>query len=321
MYVTLQNIYQAQANLVNITRKTPIIYSEKLSSLVGAEIYLKLENIQVTGSFKVRGAFNKVSALTKDKRANGVVAFSAGNHGAGTAYAASKMGVPCLVVMPDVPNEDKKQSILSYGAEVVPGGMTSVEMFKTAVKLVEERGMTLIHPFNDLHIIAGQGTVGNELMKQLPDVDVVVCAVSGGGLISGVAAAVKETKPRTQMIGVNTEGAQAMYQSLANDRVTEVEEVNTIADGLMAKEPGELTFNHTKKYVDDMVLVSEEKIKETVGIMAKETKTIVEPSGAAALAALLEGKVSLEKNQKVCVIVSGGNAEKHLYGELFSSYY
>ena len=319
MLVTLDQIHKAKANLAGVTHKTPLLFQKELSEMCENDIYLKLENLQLTGSFKVRGAFNKVSSLTQKEKENGVVAFSAGNHGAGTAYAAQVLGIPSTIVMPNTPNPEKKESIISFGSKVVLGGETSVEMFEKALDIQNTKRMTMIHPFNDPYIISGQGSVGIEILEDLPEVDVVICAVSGGGLISGVATAIKETRPRTKVIGVNTEGAQAMYQSIRNGEITEVEEVNTIADGLMAKKPGDLTFSHTEKYVDDLILVSEENIRKTVALLAKTTKTIVEPSGAAAIASLLAGNIKYKK-KKVAVIVSGGNVENKLFTELIQTY-
>lgn len=319
MYVTVRQIEQARANLSGIIQATPLQYSRTFSGMSGNQIFLKPENLQKTGSFKIRGAYNKIANLPKEDQKYGVVAFSAGNHGAGTAYAAQKLGISATVVMPDHPVPSKQQAILGYGARVVYGGTTSISMYEKAYQLHKEEGLAMVHPFEDLYTIAGQGTIGLELLEELPEAEAVVVPVSGGGLISGVAAALKELKPTIQVIGVNTEGARAMYESIQNGRPTEVEKVETIADGLMAKKPGEMTFAHTQKYVDDMILVSEEEIAKTLTILAERAKLVVEPSGAAALAALLFGRTSI-KNKKVIAMVSGGNTNMELFAALIQKY-
>lgn len=313
--VSLSEIERARERLTGVVHTTRLLYSESLSVVTGSQLYLKPENLQVTGSFKVRGAYNKISSTLAAAREHGVIAFSAGNHGAGTAYAAMRLGAKATVVMPDHPVEDKRQAILSYGADVVLGGPTSISMFKKAQEIQDQTGAIMVHPFDDPFIIAGQGTIGLEIIEELPDVDVVVVPVSGGGLISGIAVAIKEKKPSTRVIGVNSEGARAMYESCQNGAVTEVDRIETIADGLMAKRPGEVTFEHVSKYVDDLVLVSEENIARGVSLMARRTRLVVEPSGAAALAAAVYGDIEL-KGQRVVVIASGGNADMGLFARL-----
>jgi threonine dehydratase len=319
MYVTLEQIRQAKANLANIIIPTPLQYSKTFSDLAENDIYMKPENLQKTGSFKIRGAYNKIANLSEEEKAKGVVAFSAGNHGAGTAYAAKLLGVKATVVMPNNPVPSKKNAILGYGAKVIEGGTTSIEMYEAAYKLHKEEGLVMVHPFEDMYTIAGQGTVGLEIIEDLPTLEAVIVPVSGGGLIAGVAAALKELKPTIKVIGINTEGAMAMYESIKNDTPTEVTEVNTIADGLMAKKPGDITFAHTKRYVDEMILVSEEQIAKTVAFVAERAKLVIEPSGAAALAAMLYKRTSL-KNKKVVVLLSGGNANMALFSSLIEQY-
>lgn len=319
MYVTLKEIQQARANLAGVIIPTPLQDSSTFSKLSGNEVYLKTENLQKTGSFKIRGAYNKIANLSKEEQARGVVAFSAGNHGAGTAYAAKQLGIRATVVMPENPVASKKNAIETYGARTIEYGTTSIAMYEKAFQLHQEEGLTMVHPFDDLHIIAGQGTIGLEILEEQPDLDAIIVPVSGGGLISGVAAALKELKPTIKVIGVNTEGATAMYTSLQHGKPTEVDKVNTIADGLMAKKPGELTFAHTQRYVDDLVLVKESEIAECVSQLAERAKLVVEPSGAAAMAAMINGHVSL-RNKKVAVMVSGGNISFELYQALIQQY-
>ncbi|WP_243297382.1 threonine ammonia-lyase [Bacillus litorisediminis] len=319
MFVTLNQIQQARANLAGVIIPTPLQDSSTFSKLSGNEIYLKTENLQKTGSFKIRGAYNKIANLSAEEQSKGVVAFSAGNHGAGTAYAAQKLGIRATVVMPENPVASKKNAIESYGARAIEYGTTSIAMYEKAYQLHLEEGLTMVHPFDDIHIIAGQGTIGLEILEEKPDLDAVIVPVSGGGLISGIAAAIKEIKPTIKVIGVNTEGATAMYTSLQHGHPVEVEKVNTIADGLMAKKPGELTFAHTQKYVDDLVLVKESEIAECVSQLAERAKLVVEPSGAAAMAAMINGHINL-RNKKVAVIVSGGNISFELYQTLIKEY-
>jgi threonine dehydratase len=319
MLVTLNQIQQARANLAGNINPTPLQHSSTFSALSGNDIFLKTENLQKTGSFKIRGAYNKIANLTREEKSKGVVAFSAGNHGAGTAYAAQRLGISATVVMPENPVASKKNAIVGYGARAIEYGTTSIAMYEKAFELHKEEGLVMIHPFDDLHIIAGQGTIGLELLEDLPELDAVVVPVSGGGLISGIAAAIKQIKPTIEVIGVNTEGATAMYSSLQEGRPVEVP-VNTIADGLMAKKPGDLTFVHTQRYVDDLVLVSEDEIANTVSFLAERAKLVVEPSGAAALAAMINGHVPL-KNKKVAIMVSGGNVCLNLFQSLIRQYY
>ncbi|MDN7245100.1 threonine ammonia-lyase [Planococcus shenhongbingii] len=319
MYVTLQQIHQAKANLAGVIVPTPLQESRTFSELTGNGVYLKTENLQKTGSFKIRGAYNKIVNLTEQEKENGIVAFSAGNHGAGTAYAAQRLGISATVVMPTNPVASKKNAIMQYGAKAIEYGTTSIDMYEKALELHRAEGRTMIHPFEDPYVIAGQGTIGLEILQDLPETEAVIVPVSGGGLISGVAAALKEIKPTLKVIGVNTEGAMAMYMSLQHGKPMEVEKVETIADGLMAKKPGDLTFAHTQRYVDDLVLVSEEAIANCVAFMAERTKLVVEPSGAAAMAAMLSGNIKL-KGKKTVVMVSGGNISFELYQSLIQQY-
>jgi threonine dehydratase len=320
MIVSLKDIKQARATLAGVIHATPLQFSQTFSDLSGNNVYLKPENLQKTGSFKIRGAYNKIINLSEAEKARGVVAFSAGNHGAGTAYAAQKAHIPATVVMPENPVPSKKRAITDmYGARAIEHGTDSITMFKKALQLHEEEGLAMIHPFDDLYTIAGQGTISLEILEELPELDAIIVPVSGGGLISGVAAAAKEIKPSIKIIGVNTEGATAMYSSLQAGYPVEVEKVETIADGLMAKKPGELTFAHTQKYVDDLVLVSEEEIANAVAFLAERTKLVVEPSGAAATAALLNHHTGI-KNKNIAVMVSGGNISFELYQSLIQKY-
>ncbi|WP_019122117.1 threonine ammonia-lyase [Brevibacillus massiliensis] len=319
MYVTVSDIQQARENLVGVIQATPLQYSKTFSDMSGNEIYFKPENLQKTGSFKVRGAYHKISHLSAAEKSAGVVAFSAGNHGAGTAYAARLLGVKATISMPTEPVQSKKAAVIGYGARVVDGGSTSITMYQRALELSQSEGLTMVHPFDDLLTIAGQGTIGLEILDELPDVEAVIIPVGGGGLISGVAAALKESNPAIQVIGVNPEGARSMYESVVTGRLTEVDQLETMADGLKAKRVGERTFAHAQKYVDEMVLVSEEEIAKAAVLLAARGKLVAEPSGAAALAAMAFQRTRL-RGKKTVVLVSGGNVDMKLFADLIARY-
>lgn len=319
MLVRMEDIKQAKDTLSGVLNETPLQYSKTFSDQTGNEIFIKPENLQKTGSFKIRGAYNKIANLPNTTKNKGVVAFSAGNHGAGTAYAAKTLGLQSTIVLPENPVLSKKNAIIDYGAKAVEWGKDTKVMHQKALRFHEKSGMEMVHPFEDYYTIAGQGTIGIEIINELPSIDAVIVPVSGGGLISGIATALKEMKPSVEIIGVNTEGAQAMYYSMQQGEPSEVEKVETIADGLMAKKPGELTFKHTQKYVDRFVLVTEEEIAESVVILSERAKLVVEPSGAAALAAILYHDLHL-KNKKVVVLASGGNVNLELYSHLITKY-
>jgi threonine dehydratase len=317
-YVSLTQIKEAKEKLQSIIVPTPLLYSKTFSHMTGAdELYLKPECLQKSGSFKVRGAYNKITSLTEEQRKKGVVAFSAGNHGSGTAYAAKVSGTKCTIIMPKSAVKVKVDAVKDYGADVLLHGKISFELASKAKELSEQYGYTLIHPFDDPYTIAGQGTIGLEIFEELPDVDVVVTGTSGGGLLSGVACALKHLNPNIKIYGVNAEGAQAMRLSLVNDKPTPWPEINTIADGLTAAQPGNISFKHVKRYADDVVVVSDEEIKKAMMLMAERAKLVAEPAGAAALAALLFNKIDV-KGKKVVAMVSGGNVDLSLFAEIIS---
>lgn len=320
MYINLQKITQAKANITGVINETPLHYSDSFSHLAGNDIYLKLENLQVTGSFKIRGALNKILSLSAEEKSRGVVAFSAGNHGMGVAYASKRLGIQATVVLPENSILEKKKAILDLGANIVEESPESLALYERALRFQEEQGLALVHPYDDPLIIAGQGTIGIEIIDNLPEVDVVIVPVSGGGLISGIATALKEIKPTIKVIGVNIESVPAMYQSLKKGFPTKVDIKETIADGLTANKPGDLTFKHTQKYVDDLVLVSENEIAEAVYLLSKNTKLVVEPSGTVALAAILNQSTNL-KNRKIAVLLTGGNINMELYTSIINKYH
>lgn len=314
--VSMEQIKEAQRKLQKVIVPTPLLYSRTFSDMTGAdELYLKLECFQKSGSFKVRGAYNKMTSLTLEQKEKGVIAFSAGNHGSGTAYAAKVSGIKSTIVMPENAVQVKVDAVKDYGADVVLCGRTSFELASKAKELSEQYGYTLIHPFDDPYTIAGQGTIGLEIFNELSDVDVVVTGTSGGGLLSGVAYALKHLKPDIEVYGVNAEGAQAMRLSLSEGRPTAWNDINTIADGLTAGKPGNLNFKYVSKYADDVVVVSDEEIKEAMVLMAERSKLVVEPAGAASLAALLFGRINT-KGKKVVAIVSGGNVDLSFFAQI-----
>ncbi|MEW6524573.1 MAG: threonine/serine dehydratase [Bacillota bacterium] len=312
--VTMSGIRDAWAALRGVTHITPLITSRTLDHLAGARVFLKAENFQRTGSFKLRGAYN---LLRLGDFSRGVVTASSGNHGAALAYAAGRLGIAARVVMPVDAPAAKVAAARSYGAEVELYGKTSPERQQRAQELADRQGLGYAHSYDDPRIIAGQGTVALEVLDQLPDVDMMVVPVGGGGLISGVAVCCKESTPRVRVTGVEPSGADRMTRSLQAGRCREVPHVNTLADGLRVKLPGELTFEYVRRLVDQVVTVTDEEILCAMRFLFERCKLVVEPSGAAALAAVLSGKVA--PGQKVAVVLSGGNVELGRLGELFSA--
>lgn len=304
-------IIEADKILHGVIHRTPIDKSRTFSSWTGGQVHLKLENLQKTGSFKVRGAYYKISKLVSRQQVKKVVAVSAGNHAQGVAYAASRAGVEAIIFMPEFAPAAKISATKNYGARVILHGKTLEDSYEKALKLTEKEDTAFIHPFNDLDIIAGQGTIGLEIMRQLKDVDVIVIPIGGGGLISGISVAVKKYNPNVKIIGVEVKGAPSMYLSLKNKRIVRIEKVDTIADGIAVKSPGEYTFNIASQLVDDIVLVDDYEICDAVFKLLERAKVVAEPAGAASIAAILSGKVNV-KGKKVVAIISGGNIDPSL---------
>ena len=304
--LTLDKIYHAAFVLKDVARKTDLIEAPKLSK--DCQLYLKTENLQATGSFKVRGAYYKISQLSPEESAKGVIACSAGNHAQGVALAATRRGIKSIVCMPDGAPIMKVENTKNLGAEVclVPG--TYDDAHDKAVELQEETGMTFIHPYDDEQVIAGQGTIGLEILDQLPDVDAVIVPVGGGGLISGVAFAIKSLKPDVKVYGVQAEGADAIAQSFRTHGYVQTDSAATIADGIAVKVPGDLTVPLIERYADDVVTVSDRDISEAVLLLMERCKQIVEPAGATPVAAVLKGKVDVKGKNVVCLL-SGGNID------------
>lgn len=304
--LTLDKIYHASFVLKEAIRTTDIIPAPNLKP--GCEIYLKTENLQVTGSFKVRGAYYKISQLTAEEKSRGVIACSAGNHAQGVALAATKNGIKSLICLPDGAPISKVEATKRYGAEVclVPGVYD--DAYNKALELKDTCGYTFIHPFNDPDVIAGQGTIGLEILNQLENVDAIVVPIGGGGLIAGIAYAVKHLKPAVKVYGVQAAGAPSMFESVKSGKLHALASVSTIADGIAVKQPGDLTYELCKQYVDDIVTVSDDEISSAILALIEQQKMIAEGAGAVAVAAAMFGKIPTE-GKKVCCVVSGGNID------------
>jgi threonine dehydratase len=313
--LTLKDIEAAQETIRDAIDLTPCKYSGFLSRLTGAQIFLKLENLQNTGSFKIRGALNKLSALTPEERRRGVIAASAGNHAQGVARAAQQLGIHATILMPEATPITKVEATTVAGAEVILQGETFDDAMRVARSLAAERGLTMIHPFDDTAVIAGQGTIGLEMLQQLPELGAVVVPVGGGGLISGIAVALKSVRPGLRVIGVEADQAASAVLSRQAGRVMELGAIKTIADGIAVKRIGELTFALMEHYVDDLVTVSDEDIAAAILIYMERIRVVVEGAGAASLAALVSHKVPLDS---VCtgVVVSGGNIDVQMVAKI-----
>jgi threonine dehydratase len=306
--VSLNDIVTAQEKMAGIVHKTPLDYSLTFSEYSDNDIYLKLENLQKTGSFKVRGSYNKMISLRKEELKNGVVAASAGNHAQGVAYASRMLGIPSTIIMPAGAPLSKVQATKEYGANVELKGAVFDEALAYALDLRDQSGAAFVHAFDDEAVIAGQGTVGLEIMEQISEVDAIVCPIGGGGLIAGLAAAVKEKNPSIQVYGVEAAACPSMAQSLLEMEPITVEASPTMADGIAVKRPGQHTFPLVQRYVDDMLAVDETEIARTMLMLLERNKLLVEGSGAVSLAALLNQKLPI-KNKKVVPVISGGNVD------------
>jgi len=301
--------------LKNVAYKTGLVYNTTFSEMTGNYIYLKTENLQKTGSFKVRGAFNKIAHLSDEEKRNGVIASSAGNHAQGVAMAATSYKIKSTIVMPKHAPLSKISATKSYGAEVVLHGEIYDEAYEKAKEIQRETGATFVHPFNDPYVIAGQGTIGLEIMEDLPDVDMIVVPIGGGGLISGIAIAVKSINPNVKIIGVQTENVPSIVKSISENHVSTVDGKPTIADGIAVKTPGEITFNIIKEYVDDVVTVGEDEIANSILLLLERAKVISEGAGAASLAAVLN-RLDNIKNKKIVALISGGNIDVNMLSRI-----
>lgn len=312
--VTVKDIYKAREEISDVINITPILSSSQLSSICGNRMFFKAEHLQKTGAFKIRGATNKVKQAVKDG-ATFVTAASSGNHGQAVAYIANELGVPATIVVPEDVNPSKEAAIKAYNGEIERCGLTSAERLPRAEALAAENNGVVIPPYDDPLIIAGQGTVGLEILDQLDGVDVVVVPIGGGGLISGILTAIKEIKPSIKVIGVEPEKANDTYQSIQQGKITSIKEAATMADGLRTSQPGSLTFPIVQKYVDEIVLVSEAEIRKALFFILQRMKQLIEPSSAVTVAAAMFDKLNVRDKNVVCVL-SGGNVDLKQLGEM-----
>ena len=308
--VTLQDIKDAKETIKDIVKKTDILESAKLSAMTGANVFYKCENLQKTGSFKVRGACNKIANLTDEEKANGVIASSAGNHAQGVALGAKMTGIKATIVMPATAPLAKVTATKGYGAEVVLNGLVYDDAYAKAVELQKETGATFLHPFDDKYVIAGQGTIGLEILEQLDgNVDTIVCPIGGGGIIAGIAVAAKGINPNIKIVGVQTANIPSMQESMKNGEVTTAFKATTIADGIAVKTPGNVTFEIIKELVDEVIVVEEDEIAQGMLFLMENQKVVAEGSVAVSTAALLSGKYVPQKDENVVCVISGGNVD------------
>ena len=302
----LEAFIKAKEKLSKVLLETHLIYSPIFSKESGNKVFIKPENLQKTGSFKIRGAYNKISNLTDAEKKRGVIASSAGNHAQGVAYGAKESGIKAVIVMPKSTPLIKVESTKQYGAEVILHGDVYDDAFKKAKELEEKEGYVFVHPFNDEGVLDGQGTIALEILEELPETDIILVPIGGGGLISGIACAAKIIKPDIKIIGVEPEGAASAYEAIKQNKVVELKEANTIADGTAVKKIGDLNFEYIKKYVDEIITVSDYELMEAFLLLVEKHKIIAENSGILSIAATKKLK---EKNKKVVSVISGGNID------------
>jgi len=314
--IVLDDVYAARVAIGDRLHRTPLLSARSLGALTGVDLMVKAELLQRTGSFKPRGVLTKLASLTPEERARGVIGISAGNHAQALAYGAAAEGVAATVVMPSTASTAKVEATRSYGAEVILQGATTIEAFAHYDDLLKERGLVPVHPFDDSYVMAGQGTIGLELLEDWPDLDAVIVPVGGGGLLGGVAVAIKEQRPHVRVIGVEPEGAAAMSAALAAGAPVRLSSVSTIADGLAAPFAGPLTLEAAQHYVDDVVTVSDEDIAHALRLVLERTKLQVEPAGAAGMAALFAGVAGVRPGARVVVLLCGGNIDRARLKEL-----
>ena len=304
--LTLDKIYHASHVLKNVVRETKLVEAPKINP--ECEVYLKPECLQLTGSFKLRGSGYMISQLSDEEKAHGVIACSAGNHAQGVALAATKYGIKSLICLPDGAPISKVEATKNYGAEVCMVKGVYDDAYAKAIELRDKCGYTFVHPFDDINVIAGQGTIGLEIMEEMSDVDAIVVPIGGGGLISGVAFAAKKLNPKIKVYGVQAAGAPSMYNSIKEGKIIKLDSVNTIADGIKVMEPGENTFKLVSEYVDEIVTVTEDEISSAILALIEQQKMIAEGAGAVSVAAVMFNKLPV-KGKKVVCVVSGGNID------------
>lgn len=313
--LTLDKIYHAAFVLKDVVRKTDLILAPNMSK--DNQVYLKTENLQITGSFKVRGAYYKISQLTPEEKAKGIIACSAGNHAQGVALASERNNLPCLICMPDGAPISKVEATRRYGADICLVKDTYDDAYARAMEIQKEDGRTFIHPFDDVDVIAGQGTIGLEILDQLPSVDAIVVPIGGGGLISGVAYAVKQLRPDCKIYGVQAAGAASMYDSVKKGENLTLPKVNTFADGIAVKHPGDITYDMVSSYVDEVVTVSDDETAAAILALMEKQKLVSEGAGAVAMAAVMFDKIDV-KGKKVVCLVSGGNIDVNILNRVIA---
>jgi threonine dehydratase len=315
--ITLKDIEDAKGRIEDHVYRTPCAKSEHFDKQAGTSaLFYKMENLQRTGSFKERGALNKMLHLTPEEKARGVITASAGNHAQGVAYHTGRLGIDTTIVMPERTPLVKVTSTRSFGAKVVLHGNSFDEAYQEALRIQQRDNRCFIHPFNDRLVMAGQGTIGLELLEQNPYLEMVVVPIGGGGMISGIAVALKETNPRIQVVGVQTSVLPSMKRAVDAGKLVEVEPATTIADGIAVKRPGDITFEVIREYVDEIVTVDEEEIANAILLLLEREKTVVEGAGAVGLAALLNGKIAKARGRKVAVVLSGGNIDMNVISRI-----
>lgn len=317
MNISLEDVKKARETLAGIAVRTELAYTNTLSDMTGNSVYLKMENQQRTGSFKLRGAYNKVANLSEEEKKHGIIASSAGNHAQGTALAGTLFGIPSTIVMPKNAPLSKVKATRGYGATVVLEGGVYDEAYAAARRIQEENKLTFIHPFNDPLVIAGQGTIALEILEDLPDVEAVVVPIGGGGLIAGVALTIKSLKPDVKVIGVQTKNMPSMAESVAQKKIITYNGNPTIADGIAVKTPGELTFDIVQRYVDEIVTVDEEEIASAILLLMERIKTISEGAGAVPVAAILN-RLQHYNNRKIAAVISGGNIDVNMMSRIIN---
>ncbi|MBI1852842.1 MAG: threonine/serine dehydratase [Planctomycetes bacterium] len=313
--VSIADVEESARRLAGVAHRTPLLRSHTLDALAGRRVLLKPENFQKTGSFKIRGAFAALSRLTPEERARGVITYSSGNHGQALAYAARRLECRAIVVMPENASPAKVDAARAYGADVRFKGTTSEARGAEARRLVAEHGYTLVPPFDDPRIVAGQGTIALEILEDAPDVSAILAPVGGGGLIAGIALAAKSRKPSVRVFGVEPTGADALHRSLAEHRLVKIATTDTIADGLRPQAPGQLNFEIASRHLDGVLRVDDDAILRAMRFLLERMKILVEPSGAAALAAVLEHR-DADLGDPVAVVLSGGNVEMERLAKL-----
>lgn len=307
--IQLSEILEAKKRINNIVSKTPFAHAPILSQKTGATIYLKKENLQLTGAYKIRGAYNKIASLSKKEREKGIVAASAGNHAQGVGYSAKEFGIKATIIMPEATPLLKVTGTKDLGAQVILHGDNYDEAHEYALKYADENNLTFIHPFKDEKVIAGQGTVALEMLEVIDDLDFIVIPIGGGGLISGMASAVRQLDPKIKIIGVNASGASAMFDSFKAQKIINSTSVRTIADGIAVRDVSQNNLDHILELVDEVVQVDDEEIASAILLLLEHQKLIVEGGGAASLAAVMHKKFNYAKNSKIGVVLSGGNID------------